>query len=354
MSAAAQREPRNILIIRLSALGDVVMSSGLIRAMKARYPNARLSWLTEAPAAPLLKHNPRLDEVIIWPKAAWKDLWRQRQWAQLWREVKAFRRLLRDRQFDLVLDAQGLLKSGLWAWSTHAPRRLGLIPREGSQHLVHERVEPPPGQDVRMGSEYRYLARYVGAADEAFQPDLAIGAAAQARARQSLAEAQVAGPYVALCPFTTRPQKHWFEDNWSALATALLARGLTPVMLGGPDDVTAAGRMAAAVPGVVNLVGQLKLDESVAVVADCALLIGVDTGLTHMGSALQRPTVALFGSTRPYADGGSPHTRILYDALPCSPCRRRPTCEGRFDCMRQITVDRVLQLAWPLLDKVTA
>lgn len=342
MSTPASSVQR-ILIIRLSALGDVVMSSGLIPALRSRYPNAQLSWLTEAPAAPLLKHNPRLHEVIVWPKAAWKDLWRQRRWADLWREIRAFRRMLRQRQFDLVIDAQGLLKSGLWAWMTGAPRRVGLMPREGAQHLVHERVEPPAGQDTRMGNEYRFLARYMGAADAAFIPDLALGTTASAQARERLTQAGATGPFALLVPFTTRPQKHWVEANWAALAHALIADGLTPVMLGGPGDREAAARIHALAPALINLTGQLKLDESAAVVAQCRILIGVDTGLTHMGSALRRPTIALFGSTCPYTDSGSPDTRILYDALPCAPCRRRPTCGGRFDCMSGLTVNRVLQ-----------
>ncbi|HET8871796.1 MAG TPA: glycosyltransferase family 9 protein, partial [Aquabacterium sp.] len=93
----------------------------------------------------------------------------------------------------------------------------------------------------------------------------------------------------------------------------------------------------------------LKLDESVALISMCQQLIGVDTGLTHMGTALRLPTVALFGSTRPYLSSGTPTTQVMYDALPCSPCRRRPTCDGRFDCMKQLTVNRVLTQANLLL-----
>ena len=93
----------------------------------------------------------------------------------------------------------------------------------------------------------------------------------------------------------------------------------------------------------------LKLDETVAVIADASLLIGVDTGLTHMGTALRIPTVALFGSTRPYRDARSARTVILYEQLPCSPCRRHPTCDGRFDCMAAHTVAGVLAAAQRVL-----
>lgn len=345
---------QRILVIRLSALGDVVMSSGLITALRSLYPGAHIAWLTQSPAAPLLAHNPRLDEVLIWPRERWQSLWRQRQWRALWREVRSFRAMLRERKYDLVLDAQGLLKSGLCAWLTQAPRRVGLISREGSHLLVHERVQPPGGADVRIGAEYRFLSRYLGAADEHYRLDLAVGAGPLEQAWQALAERGVQGAYVVLCPFTTRPQKHWFEDHWVALAPGLLRLGLTPVILGGPDDQGAAERMVSQCPGLVNLAGRLRLDASVAAVSGASLLIGVDTGLTHMGSALAIPTLALFGSTRPYLDGGQPTTAVLYDQMDCSPCRRHPTCEGAFTCMRQFTVERVLLAAQALLDAKAA
>ncbi|MBH2015132.1 MAG: lipopolysaccharide heptosyltransferase I [Burkholderiales bacterium] len=358
--------PRRILIVRLSALGDIVMASGLIPALKARYPEAELSWVCEAGCVPLLQHNPQLKQVIVWPRAEWTALLKARRHLALWREVRAFRTRLRAEHFDLVLDCQGLLKSGLIAWFTGAPRRVSIIAREGSHHLVHEVVTPPPGADPVMGSEYRFLAHHLGAPAGSFVHDLAVGEAPRSRAHATLAEAldqaglrtDPARPLVILAPFTTRPQKHWVEGNWGELAGQLLERGLQPVILGGPADRDAAGRIAASRVGLLNLAGRLKLDESVALIAEAQLLIGVDTGLTHMGSALRVPTVALFGSTRPYREGPqraghTPRTRILYDALPCSPCRRRPTCNGAFTCMTQLTVERVRDAATTLLEVTT-
>jgi heptosyltransferase-1 len=124
--------------------------------------------------------------------------------------------------------------------------------------------------------------------------------------------------------------------------------------MGGPGDSEAAARIAGASPTMVNLVGQLKLDETVAAIADSALLVGVDTGLTHMGTALGVPTVGLFGSTRPYLDTGSSRTAILYEPMACSPCRRHPTCAGAFHCMRHWTVDMVMAQARTQLQAAVA
>ncbi|WP_374428815.1 glycosyltransferase family 9 protein [Ideonella dechloratans] len=338
--------PRRILIVRLSALGDVVLSSGLIPALKARWPEARLSWLVDAPAAPLLAHNPRLDELLVLPLGQWKQLWRSGRRLEAWRAFRTWARELRARQFDLVLDPQGLLKSGLCGWFSGAPLRVSLWPREGNQLFVHDCVRPaiPPGPERIISFEYRALAAAVGAMD--FQLDLAVGEAPRLRAAQILQEAGIgARPVVILAPFTTRPQKHWVEERWPMLAAALWDAGYQPVILGGPGDRAAAERMASQEARLVNLAGRLKLDETVAAIAQAQLLIGVDTGLTHMGIALGLPTIALFGSTAPYLHAGTPRVQVLYKALPCSPCHRAPTCGGQFDCMKQISVAEVMTAA---------
>lgn len=339
-------EPLRILIVRLSALGDAIMTSGLIPALHARFPRAEISWLIEPAAAPLVQDNPKLTHVLIWQRANWRQLWRERRFKELLQVVSAFRSMLRSHQFDLVVDAQGLLKSSFCAWLTGAPRRVVLKPREGSHLLATESVPiPTDHHDPRISSEYRYLARYLGAQDSDFQLDLVIHPQAAATAEALLEQWGRPTQLVALCPFTTRPQKHWFEDQWCAVAKSLLDKGYSPIILGGPGDQEAAERLCIQVPGLRHAAGKLKINESVALIACCQLLIGVDTGLTHVGSALELPTVALFGSTNPYTAGDTPLTQVLYDQLPCSPCHRHPSCDGKFDCMRQLTVERVLTAA---------
>jgi heptosyltransferase I len=335
--SAREGTPR-ILIVRLSALGDVVMASGLIASLRSVWPQAHLAWLVEPPAAPLLQGHPDLDQLIVWPRPHWKALWRERRWGELRLAFRTLRATLREARFDIALDAQGLLKSGLWCWASGAPRRISLLGREGSRWLATERLDPVKPDAAPLGHEYRALARHLGAADAAFQPRPALTVEARAAARAALERGGVGmRPYAVLAPFTTRPQKHWFDDDWVALARDLADGGLAPVLLGGPDDRAAAQRIAAREPRIVDLAGALKLDQSVAAIAGARLLVGVDTGLTHVGSAFNVPTVALFGSTRPYLDACAAATRVLYTPLPCSPCGRHPTCGARFDCMRAHT-----------------
>ncbi len=210
----------------------------------------------------------------------------------------------------------------------------------------------PRGGDIhRIGSEYQFLAQHLGADAGDFLPTLHVAPAADASVQAKLAAHGLeTGRYAVFAPFTTRPQKHWFEDAWQALAPQLIAAtGLTPVILGGPADAETAARIAAADPRIVNLAGQTRLPEAVAVIARSALVIGVDTGLTHMGTALAKPTVAIFGSTCPYIDTGRPTGSVIWLGLECSPCKRRPTCGGKFTCLRDITPAMVIERAQAML-----
>jgi heptosyltransferase-1 len=278
---------------------------------------------------------------------------REGRWLEWLREFRALARELRLARFDLVLDLQGLLKSGVWAWLSGAKTRIGLGSREGSQWLMtatlDTRTETP-----RIGGEYLKLARALGLSPARFDMDIQPAAETRRRAAGLLAAAGVTGAFAVLCPFTTRPQKHWFEARWADLARRLAEeRGWRVVLLGGPGDRAGAERIAAAAPGLVNLAGRTSLAECAAIIAQAGLLVGVDTGLTHLGTAMGTPTLALFGSTRPYLDPAAARSKVLYEALPCSPCKRHPTCDGQFDCMKQHTVEKILAEAKTILETDT-
>jgi heptosyltransferase-1 len=337
--------PRSVLIIRLSAIGDVVMASPLIDALKRTWPGVRVSWLVEPQARGVLEHHPDLDRLLVWPKAEWKRLLRSGRLIALARSVRGFLRELRAIDADLALDLQGLLKSGVWARLSGAGERIGLGSREGSARFM-TRVLPRAGDPALIGSEYRFLAETLGLDLGEFRMRVGVAPADIAFARD-WAAANAPDGHVVLCPFTTRPQKHWFEDRWAVLAARLRDDlGLVPVLLGGPADRAAAQRIVAATAGgLADLTGRTSIPQAAAMIGAARLLIGVDTGLSHMGPACDVPTVALFGSTCPYTHAGRPNARVIYHRLDCSPCRRHPTCDGRFDCMRAIGVDEVLDRA---------
>lgn len=328
--------PQRILVVRLSALGDLVIATALLDGLRQAHPQAEIDWLVQPEFAPLLRsQQPDIAELHLWERKTWGALFRGLRWLTLWRAVRGFRDTLRARRYDWVIDAQGLAKSRLLAWLAGGSHRIGYTSKEPLAGLLNATVQRfPEGAPERaaIGSEHApMLAALTG---------LSIGAPRLRR------PALPANPRtVVLAPFTTRPQKHWPEAHWRTLIATLLARGEALTLLGGPGDRDAADRLLAGLPAdaVRDLVGRTKLPEALAWIADAKAVIGVDTGLTHMGIACDRPTVALFGSTLPYRGGGRAPLQVLWLAMSCSPCGRKPTCGGRFDCLGDLEPNQVLR-----------
>jgi heptosyltransferase-1 len=331
-------------------MGDIVMALPLLECLRRALPEAHLAWLVEPPGRALIRSHPALDAVLYWPKGEWIALARSGRWLRLLRAVLSFTRALRRQRFDLAIDAQGLFRSRALAWLSGAPQRIGFASREPGRRLMTRIVGRGP-RTRRMGTEYRHLAAALGAPCDDLVPRLVIAPEEHPAARRLLRQAGIMGRYVLFCPFTTRPQKHWRNARWAQLAEGVRRRlGLPVVLLGGPGDREASGRIAALSRApLVDLTGRTSLGGAAALVAGAHLVVGVDTGLTHMASAFQRPCIALFGATCPYLRSDSPRTIVLYHALPCSPCRRRPTCQGRFDCMAALSAAGVLAAAEGLL-----
>ncbi len=349
----AERRLKNmrILIIRLSAIGDVIMASGLIAALRSLYPDSHIAWLTESGNADLLAHHPELDQLHLWPRRQWRALRQQGNWPEFLRQSVRLIQTLRAEHYDLVLDLQGLLKSGIWAWLSGGRRRIGLGSREGSQFLMTETCDRHVDSPL-IGKEYRKLAALLGASPASFQQGVYCSPTDQEAAAGLLARHDIKQDYILLAPYTTRPQKHWQAARWIELAQHLTAISHLPVLLlGGPgDQVEARAWLAQTDTALFDLTGQTPLGVAAALIAKARLLLGVDTGLTHLALVMNTPTLALFGSTCPYLDTGKPHARVLYTPLPCSPCRRHPSCDQRYDCMASHTVDTVLAEALTLLN----
>lgn len=345
-------DPQSILIVRLSAIGDVIFSTSLLPGLRQRYPHARIVWLAESLGAEVLGDHPLLDAVWVLPRRRWVKEWKAGRKGAVLREVLEWRKKLRAERFDLAIDMQGLLKSGICAWLSGAPRRVSLEGREGSRWLMHETVHDPESQGGRICRDYFVLSQYLGLPEEVFGMSLHPDPKMVEGARQKIAAADPERLPVFLFPFTTRPQKHWFDERWAELANIIHRRGGYSVwILGGPGDTAQAESITAQANVPIHLVvgPQTDLQEKLALVSQAHACVGVDTGLTHMSYGLHRPTVALFGSTCPYLNTNPVPGVVLYDDLECAPCHRHPTCNGRFTCMRNHSAERVYAALEPLL-----
>lgn len=331
-------QPR-ILIVRLSALGDIVFATSLLEGLRRRFPQAHIAWLAQTGFGGVLDGDPRLDELITVPRDTLRSP------AALLR----LRRRLTESRYDWVIDCQGLLKSRVFASLAGGATRIGFDSKEPGSFLLHHPMAKG-GIDWDIAPEYRHLAQQL-TGQEAPPPTLRVSDTIRDTVAEGMAHRGLAPGFIALCPFTTRPQKHWFEEYWPQLAQLLADQGLGPfVVFGGPADRGTAERIHPQLPpGSYNLAGETRLPELGGWLSQAGLVIGVDTGLTHIGIAVRRPTLALFGSTCPYTRGADSPLTVMYDALPCAPCRRDPTCGGQWTCMRQLTPIRVAAEALKLL-----
>ncbi len=342
----------SILIVRLSAIGDIVMASPLAQALRNTWPAARISWLVQPEFRDLLTNHPAVDDVITWDRNEWRTLWKQKQLGQLRSAVRIFKRDLKSRQFDLAIDAQGLIKSATMVRWSGARKKVGLRSPEFSHLMLNKTVSR--GHDkTRISSEYLALANALNLRTGDFRLSLATSVSDKHAAMAIAQRHDLGNDFAVLCPFTTRPQKHWIEERWSQLADALHDRyGWVSVLVGGVDDRDAANGIAeGAKNNVISLAGETSLMQSAAMIEAGQLVVGVDTGVGHMGIALNTPTVMLFGSTLPYVDTGTSNATVLHHMMPCAPCNRRPTCGGAYTCMKLITVEQIMWAAKKVLRK---
>ena len=330
ISPSTSPKPQRILIVRVSALGDLVFCTSLLEGLRRAWPHAHIAWLAQPGFAGVLEGDPRLDTLIRLPRRALNGL------AGL---IATWRLLHEQAPYDWVIDAQGLFKTRVLARMAPAQLRIGFTSKEPGGFLM-DRLIAKGGEPADISSEYRFLAQTLTGQQDPGPPRLLPAETAS----------KLPSGFIALCPFTTRPQKHWTENYWGELAQMLLTAGLGPcVIFGGPADRLAADRIMGTMPaGTLDKVGQTRISELPALLHNARLVIGVDTGLTHIGVALRRPVLALFGSTCPYTRGAESSLRVMYDALPCAPCKRRPTCNGAYNCMRGLTPARVASAALEL------
>ena len=330
----------HILIIRLSAIGDIVMASCLAQGIRQQHPDATISWVVQAGYEGLLQANPYLDEVIIWPRKEWQSLWSKRKFVVLFREIRTFVRGLRQRGFTLAIDAQGLLKSGVFAFLSGAQTRIGLDSREGSAKLMTQVLHSP--QSSNIGSEYRFLLEKIGAAARNASMNVTVTRDDSSASSAVLRQHSVNRPFVVLCPFSTRDQKNWSTAHWQQLAKSVDEQLASDCVILGSSSDTEISREMATGKNMFDLTGKTNLRQAAALIKQAKALVGVDTGLTHIGVVSEIPTVALFGSTRPYLHTDSAVAKVIYHDLSCAPCKRSPVCDGAYSCMREISADEVM------------
>lgn len=346
-----------ILIVKLSAIGDVVMTTPVAKALRTAFPSAYIAWVVEPKSKDVVIGNPYLDEVIVWdrpPDLTWNPLSVASTWKSLW----ALGRELRAKRFDVAVDLQGLLRSALAARSSGAQHVVGFDNgREGSTRL-YTHLYPLSRTGTRGPQRYLDVLNLLGVNATDTEMCVPVGEDDRAHARKLLDEESAKclpgrRLIAALAPATTWPHKHWTEEGWAGLADGLVSRyDALPVFLGAPVDAELIGRIRGLMsrePG--NIVGRTTLKQAGAILEAADLVFGVDTGLLHMSIALGRPTIGVFGPTRWKHLMRDDLLSVVVKDMDCMPCMRHPTCTD-YACMKAITPDDVLAEAGRRLGRI--
>ena len=341
-----------LLIVKSSSIGDVVHALPVVEAIKQANPKMTVGWVVRKRCADVLTGNPVIDHLhLVDNKPSVGDLLR-------------LRRELHAENYQVALDMQGLFLSGLYAGLSGAPVRVGIDRNRENNKLflthpvVAGRPENPDGPDHHAVDILYGFAEALGVevdhTDFPAQKYLAAGTDAP-----MLAEIrQGRGRKIALNVGASSVLKQWPAGHWSKLASMLLTRGDTIVFVGDKRDAevvkqvtSTLGSTSVSLPfregqgvggAIVDVSGRTNLRQLAAVLEACDVVVTGDTGPMHIAVAVGTPTVALFGSTNPDRTGPYGKRNVVLNMhLPCSPCYRRPTCDGRVDCMRDITPEAV-------------
>ena len=320
-----------ILIVRLSALGDVVIGLHVLSTLRARLGSARVGWLVEDRFANLLQDHPQIDSLFVYGR---KTIWRPAGFGRFRRMIRA----LRAERFDLVLDLQGNLKSGVLSRLSGAKRRVGLAPpasREGNHRFMTETVPAPPGH--RFDEQRALLDHAIGPGEDA-------PAVLPANPKEHGA--------ILLHPGVSAfgAFKRWPADSYARLGDRLGRKLGRPVLItAGPGERAQAESVARGMEGDAEIAEPSDLRDLIDTLAGAHLVVAADTGPAHLAAATGVPTLTLFGPKDPalLAPLG-PRTATARAGVRCSPCSLR-ACPDPI-CMTQLGVDQVEAAALALLE----
>lgn len=336
--------PLRILIVKLSALGDVLQTLPAVKLLKKMLPDSEVHWLVEERNAELLLNHPFLAKVILFNKAYFKNPLSFYQ----------FVRFLRREKYDAVIDFQGLLKSGVLTFFARGTYKMGFANHREGSPLFYNVKFPPYDPELHAVKRYLRLVRL----SVNFLTERKILDEIEPLSKEELKEIlygvplpekrpplEFKRPYVVLIAGARWKSKLWPFENWKGLLE--LSKDLRKTydfyFLGGPSErelKAFAEAMERSYQGVYSLVGKLNLKEVVWVLKRCETLITVDTGTMHLASLLNKPLIALFGPTSYVRTGPwSQRSIVLYEDLPCRPCFKR-ICKENL-CLKNLSQERV-------------
>jgi lipopolysaccharide heptosyltransferase II len=341
----SRRDIARIVIIKPSALGDVVQSLPLLPALRRRFPAARIAWVVQSGLQDLLTGHPDLDEILPFHR---RGTWSA--WGELLRRLASGR-------FDLALDLQGLLRTGIMTAATRAPLRVGLeTAREGSRWTVTH-VVPETGRAVPAGERYLRLLDALGAERASAQTKIAVSPLDDAWAEQ--ATASLPRPLLAVHPGARWVTKRWPAERFADVLSRAVREWRAGVLIVGgnaerPEASALANRLAEAglSDAVRDLTGETSLKQLTAILRRVDAMISNDSGPMHLAAASGTPTLGVFTCTDAIRSGpGGLQHETVSTTVACRGSYRKTCPHGgtaHLACLRELDVVRV----WSALERL--
>ncbi len=322
----------NILIIKPSALGDIVHSLPFLSALKKRFPNARIDWVVAHGLHRFLEGHPMIDRLWVIKKDQWKKIGNLKHTLK---EVSELKKGLKACEYDVSIDLSGLLRSGIISYFSKAKIKLGFKESdEGSPLFYTHKIHG--SMNIHAIDRYLEIARFMGCSTdiieypfapfEPFPPILK----------------QLPEDFVVMCPSAGKTANRWQGEKFGRLASKLL---LPTVVIASKAEADIAQKVVDYSKGqAISVAGQTGLKDLVSLISKAHFFVCNDTGPMHIAAALNIPVFAIFGPANPVRTGpyGTIHT-VIQKKMDCAPCYAKEPC-SHFRCMNELTVEDVFNI----------
>ena len=369
------RDFGKILLIKLSAVGDVVHTIPVLNKLRRRYPAAQLDWLVTPSIGELLRYHPAISNVIGFDRKEWSTPWRLTPFISYARLASQ----LRNTGYDLVIDMHGQFRTAIFTLASGAPVRIGFdrprasvwdasprkFPAETRKHawqgaregswLAYTHHIPVPTLDLHAVDRYLRIGRLLGLDDGPADFSFPIPEEATKRIDALIDYYGAERKKLAvLAPGTIWETKQWRSEGFAEVARYFLQKGFAVMLIGAARERAACDEVARLASGTVNLAGETTLTELAALIRRSTISITNNSGPMHLAVAVDRPVVSIFGPTDPIWIGpyGRPGA-VLQAKLSCSPCylRQLNRCPNDHACMRDVSAQDVITRAEAVLRK---
>jgi lipopolysaccharide heptosyltransferase I len=352
------KKPKKILIVRLSAIGDVVHVLPALRSLRSNFPDSKITWLVEDKASDILNDHPDIDEVITFPRRKWqRNILKISKITNTVSEIFSFYKKLRKDRYDVVIDFQGNLKSGVMTIVTGSKNRIGFEKgycKEFNYLFTTHRISPPHKRMHKIDKDLALL-RGLDIETSFHRPELPVSKADEKYISKFLrTNINDSLPIIVVQPCTSRfgSYKQWPVSNYALLADKILESYEANVIFSwGPGEIKVVKKIVRNMKHKALVACKTKsIKQLIELIRRADLFIGGDTGPLHIASILDIPTVGIYGPKDPVIYGPyNSKAVVVRKELWCSPCKKR-TCPDP-ECMTSILPEDVFHAVNKLMDK---